>query len=60
MHDINKGAAEEHPKMGAAWADTPKDVAAASEVVFTSLPGPPEEQAVVLGENGLHRNTNPS
>ena len=53
VHDINKGAAEEHLKMGAAWADTPKDVAAASEVVFTSLPGPPEVQAVVLGENGL-------
>jgi 3-hydroxyisobutyrate dehydrogenase len=53
VHDINKDAAAEHIKLGAAWADTPKAVAAASEVVFTSLPGPPEVQAVVLGENGL-------
>ncbi len=53
VHDINKDVAAEHIKLGAAWADTPKAVAAASEVVFTSLPGPPEVQAVVLGENGL-------
>ncbi len=53
VHDINKDAAAEHIKQGAAWADTPQAVAAASEVVFTSLPGPPEVQAVVLGENGL-------
>ena len=25
----------------------------ASEIVFTSLPGPPEVEAVALGENGL-------
>ena len=53
VHDINKEAAAEHLKLGAAWADTPKAVAEASDVVFTSLPGPPEVQAVVLGENGL-------
>ncbi len=53
VHDINKDAAAEHIKLGATWADTPKQVAAASEVVFTSLPGPPEVEAVVLGENGL-------
>jgi len=38
---------------GAAWADTPQQVMDISEVVFTSLPGPPEVQAVALGENGL-------
>ena len=53
VHDINKDAAAEHLKLGATWADSPKQVAEASEVVFTSLPGPPEVQAVVLGENGL-------
>ena len=53
VHDINKDAAAEHIKLEATWADTPKQVAAASEVVFTSLPGPPEVEAVVLGENGL-------
>ncbi|MBI09251.1 MAG: 3-hydroxyisobutyrate dehydrogenase [Rhodospirillaceae bacterium] len=53
VHDINKDAASEHLKLGAVWADTPKAVAEASEVVFTSLPGPPEVEAVVLGKNGL-------
>ena len=53
VHDINKDAASELLKLGAVWADTPKAVAEASEVVFTSLPGPPEVEAVVLGKNGL-------
>ncbi len=53
VHDINYDAAAPHLKEGATWADTPKQVAEASEVVFTSLPGPPEVEAVVLGENGL-------
>ena len=53
VHDINKDAASEHLKLGAVWADTPNAVAEASEVVFTSLPGPPEVEAVVLGKNGL-------
>ena len=35
------------------WADTPRAVAEAAELVFTSLPGPPEVEAVALGENGL-------
>jgi len=35
-------------EMGACWADTPRAVAEASEVVFTSLPGPPEVGQVVL------------
>ena len=38
---------------GASWADAPKAVAEASDVVFTSLPGPVEVEAVALGENGL-------
>ena len=35
------------------WADTPKAVAEASDVVFTSLPGPIEVEAVALGATGL-------
>src|SRR5262249_7171470 len=35
------------------WADTPKAVAQASEVVFTSLPGPREVEAVALGPDGV-------
>ena len=35
------------------WADTPRQVAEGADVVFTSLPAPPEVEHVALGENGL-------
>lgn len=38
---------------GAARAASPAAVAAASEVVFTSLPGPDQVRAVALGEDGI-------
>lgn len=53
VHDIRMEAAETHLAAGAAWADSPKAAAAASEVVFTSLPGPPEVEAVALGPDGI-------
>lgn len=53
VHDINRNAAAPHLEAGATWADSPRQVMEASEVVFTSLPGPPEVQEVALGENGL-------
>src|SRR5262249_57924205 len=53
MHINTPNAAEPHREAGATWADTPRAVAAASHIVFTSLPGPPEVEAVALGENGL-------
>lgn len=51
--DARKDAAAPHIERGAEWAATPKDVAAQCDVVFTSLPGPPEVEAVVFGPNGL-------
>jgi 3-hydroxyisobutyrate dehydrogenase len=53
VHDIRREAAERHIAAGCAWADTPRAVAEASEVVFTSLPGPAEVEAVALGADGL-------
>lgn len=53
VNDINRKAAEPHLAAGAKWADTPKQVAEASEVVLTSLPGPPEVEAVAIGEHGI-------
>jgi 3-hydroxyisobutyrate dehydrogenase-like beta-hydroxyacid dehydrogenase len=53
VHDLNRNAAGPHLEAGATWADTPREVAAASEVVFTSLPGPPDVEAVALGEQGI-------
>jgi len=37
---------------GAAWADSPRDVAAASDVVFTMVGHPGDVRAVVLGTDG--------
>jgi len=51
--DLRRQAATRHLAAGAIWADTPEAVAAQAEVVFTSLPGPPEVEAVALGPNGL-------
>ncbi|HAA93814.1 MAG TPA: 3-hydroxyisobutyrate dehydrogenase [Rhodospirillaceae bacterium] len=59
VHDINKESAKEHLEKGATWADTPADLGKASEVVFTSLPGPVEMEAVALGENGLIEGLSP-
>jgi 3-hydroxyisobutyrate dehydrogenase-like beta-hydroxyacid dehydrogenase len=53
VHDIRREAAAPHLAAGAAWADTPRKVAEAAEVVFTSLPGPPEVETVALGDEGL-------
>ena len=53
VHDLNREAATRHLEGGATWADSPRQVAEASEVVFTSLPGPTEVEAVALGEDGL-------
>ena len=46
VHDVRPEAAAPHVQAGASWADTPRGVAEATEVVFTSLPGPPEVEAV--------------
>ena len=53
VHDIRRESATRHLEAGAVWADTPREVAEASEIVFTSLPGPTEVEAVALGEDGL-------
>jgi 3-hydroxyisobutyrate dehydrogenase len=53
VHDINKAAAKTHLANGATWADSPAAIAAECDIVFTSIPGPPEFEAVCYGENGL-------
>ena len=53
VHDVRREAAAPHLAAGAEWKDTPRQVALAADVVFTSLPGPPEVEAVALGDNGL-------
>ena len=53
VHDLRRAAAEPHLGRGASWAPSPRAVAEASDVAFTSLPGPAEVEAVALGEQGL-------
>ena len=48
VNDLHRQAAEPHLRAGAKWADTPRELAAATDVVMTSLPGPPEIEAVAL------------
>ena len=53
VHDIRRESAARHLAAGAIWADSPRAVAAASDVVLTSLPGPPEVEAVASGPDGI-------
>jgi 3-hydroxyisobutyrate dehydrogenase-like beta-hydroxyacid dehydrogenase len=54
VHDIRREAGAPQLSAGAKWADTPADVARDSELIFTSLPGPKEVEAVAVGgENGI-------
>jgi 3-hydroxyisobutyrate dehydrogenase len=53
VSDMGRNVAARHLSAGAQWADTPREVAQQSEIVFTSLPGPAEVEAVTLGAGGL-------
>jgi 3-hydroxyisobutyrate dehydrogenase len=53
VHDLTRQAASKHLNAGATWAETPRAVAEACDIVFTFLPTPPDVQKVGLGENGL-------
>jgi 3-hydroxyisobutyrate dehydrogenase-like beta-hydroxyacid dehydrogenase len=53
VQDLRPEAAAPHLAAGATWADTPAQVAESAEVVFTSLPGPAEVEAVALAAGGL-------
>ena len=46
VHDVREAAAGPHLKAGCKWANSAREVAEVSDVVFTSLPGPKEVQAV--------------
>src|SRR5207237_9552550 len=53
VHDLSRAAAEPFLAKGAVWANSPKQVAEQTEVVFTSLPVPADANQVALGANGL-------
>jgi len=53
VHDLQRQAASHHLNAGAAWADNPSALAGRSDVIFSSLPEPPDVEAVALGPDGL-------
>jgi 3-hydroxyisobutyrate dehydrogenase-like beta-hydroxyacid dehydrogenase len=46
VYDLRREAADPLIERGAAWADSAEEVGRRSDVVFSSLPGPPEVEAV--------------
>lgn len=55
VNDIRRDASAPHVKAGATWADNPAAIGAGADVVFTSLPGPREVEAVAEGLFGSMR-----
>jgi 3-hydroxyisobutyrate dehydrogenase len=53
VNDARRDAASPHVKAGAVWKDTARELAAEVDVVFSSLPGPVEVEAVAAGADGL-------
>src|SRR5438132_1464538 len=49
VHDLRREAATPLLEQGALWADSPKEVAAQSDVTCICVPGPPEMRAVARG-----------
>ncbi|MBM4331963.1 MAG: 2-hydroxy-3-oxopropionate reductase [Deltaproteobacteria bacterium] len=52
-HDVNRGGVQELVADGAREAFSPKEVAKAAEIIFTSLPSDQAVEEVVLGQNGI-------
>jgi 3-hydroxyisobutyrate dehydrogenase-like beta-hydroxyacid dehydrogenase len=53
LFDLRRESAKPLLDAGALWAETPGAAAENADVTFTSLPGPPEVEAVALGQNGI-------
>jgi 3-hydroxyisobutyrate dehydrogenase len=53
VHDLTRQAASKHLAAGATWVDSPRAVARACDLVFTSLPTPADVQKVGTGPDGL-------
>jgi len=53
IHNRTRAKAEKLAMLGAEVATSPREVAGRSDVIITMLPGPPEVEEVLAGENGL-------
>ena len=59
VYDASVAAAEALVGQGADRADSVADVAASSDIIFLSLPGSPEVEAVTLGSDGITQHAAP-
>jgi 3-hydroxyisobutyrate dehydrogenase len=59
VYDIQKKSAKPLLDKGAYWSGTPKEISEASDIVFTSLPGPREVEEVALGKDGIIEGIHP-
>lgn len=59
IHELVRERATPLLEQGAKWADSPREVAEASEITFTSLPAPVDMEAVALGEAGVLEGSKP-
>jgi 3-hydroxyisobutyrate dehydrogenase len=53
VNDLRRDAATAHIAQGCVWIDSPRRMAEACDVVFTSLPGPKEVEHIALSDDGL-------
>jgi 3-hydroxyisobutyrate dehydrogenase len=53
VRDLDRAAAEPFVRAGAAWADSPRELAAAVDVVITCLPSPAASAAVMEADDGV-------
>src|SRR4029453_17122527 len=53
VYDLRAASMQQFTKQGARQAATPAEVARLSDVIFTSLPGPKEVEAVATGAQGI-------
>lgn len=53
VHDLNRSAGEPFVERGGRWAETPKALAKAVDLVITCLPSPAAVSAVMEGDDGV-------
>ena len=53
VHDLDRAAAQPFLDQGAAWADTPKEMAQSVDMVFTCLPSPAACATVMEADDGV-------
>jgi len=59
VYNRTRGKCEELCGCGAVWCDSPGDVAARSDIVFTMVGEPPDVEEVILGEGGVLSKSRP-